>query len=124
MGDAKKRPKKTSAQPKAKSAKKRKAAQGWVPLGIGSHHTLAEDQTTFGDYEFERTDIGNYTITFFDAGCREQEWPPPIIFTNVTGERFVAIQAWDCRKGNFTVHVTSDEAGQMADYDFAWIVYR
>jgi hypothetical protein len=106
--------------------KKRKAnrQEGWVPLGIGSHHALIEDQATFGDYEFKRTDVGNYAITFFDVGCRKKEWPPPVMFTNVSGDRRVAIQSWECKKRNFIVSLTSEEGGQMADYDFSWIVYR
>jgi hypothetical protein len=143
MGDTKKRSKGPAQKSKAKKAKAKKneakkatakkqqetkrAASpqpGWAPLGIGSHHTLVEDQATFGDFRFERTDVGNYSITFLDVGCREQEWPPPIIFTNVSGDRVVSIEGWDCKADDFIVYVTSAEGGEMTDSDFDWIVYR
>jgi hypothetical protein len=118
MGESKK-----SGPKKGKKGKKTRL-NAFVPLGIGSHHTAVEDFAIFGDYTFKRTSTGNYTIRFRGAGCQKKEWPPPVIFTNETGDRYVRIQGWSCKKGDFIAYVTSEDDGLMADYDFDWIVYR
>lgn len=95
----------------------------WIPLGIGSYHQFVDDNVIFGDYKFSRTGVGNYTVTFRGVGCRKNE-PPPVIFTNAGGNRHVGVQGWGCKKGKLSVFFTGEENGQMADFDFDWVVYR
>ena len=92
------------------------------PIGIGSHGVFVGDRVVFGDYEFTGSG-GNYSLTFFDAGCALDE-PAPVIFTNAGADRSVGVQGWGCPDGDLAVFFTAENGDGLADFDFDWIVYR